>query len=68
MSGLLDKANTAAQQASAEEAAASATPAPVKAETVTPTPAAAKAVANGGADDGIGVPRRRRALGAAFCL
>ena len=56
MSGLLDKANTAAQQASAEEAAASATPAPVKAETVTPTPAAAKALANGGADDGLPLP------------
>ncbi|DAC08723.1 MAG: hypothetical protein CBD01_002280 [Euryarchaeota archaeon TMED141] len=56
MSGLLDKANTAAQQASAEEAAASTTPAPVKAETMTPTPAAAKAVGAGGGDEGLPLP------------
>lgn len=56
MSGLLDKANTAAQQASEDEAATPATPAPVKAETMSPTPAAAKAAVSGGADDGLPIP------------
>ena len=55
MSGLLDKANTAAQAASEEEAAAPATPAPVKAEAPAPTPVAAKA-AVAGADEGLPLP------------
>ena len=55
MSGLLDKANTAAQQASEEEVAASETPAPVKAEAPTPTPASAKASV-AGSDDGLPLP------------
>ena len=55
MSGLLDKANTAAQAASEEEAAAPATPAPVKAEAPAPTPVAAKA-AVAGSDEGLPLP------------
>ncbi len=55
MSGLLDKANTAAQAANEEEAATAATPAPVKAEAPSPTPAAAKA-AVAGADEGLPLP------------
>ena len=55
MSGLLDKANTAAQAASEEEAAAPATPAPVKAEAPAPTPVAAKS-AVAGADEGLPLP------------
>jgi hypothetical protein len=55
MSGLLDKANTAAQQASEPEATVSETPAPVKAETMTPTPASAKANV-AGADEGLPLP------------
>ena len=55
MSGLLDKANTAAQAASEEEAAAPATPAPVKAEAPAPTPVAAKAAVPG-SDEGLPLP------------
>ena len=55
MSGLLDKANTAAQAASEEEATAPVTPAPVKAEAPAPTPVAAKA-AGAGADEGLPLP------------
>lgn len=55
MSGLLDKANTAAQAASEEEAAAPATPAPVKAEAPAPTPVAAKADI-AGSDEGLPLP------------
>ena len=55
MSGLLDKANTAAQAASEEEAAAPAAPAPVKAEAPAPTPVAAKA-AIAGSDEGLPLP------------
>ena len=55
MSGLLDKANTAAQAASEEEAAAPATPAPVKAEAPAPVPVTAKATV-AGADEGLPLP------------
>lgn len=55
MSGLLDKANTAAQAASEEDANAKVTPAPVKAEAPAPTPVAAKTPV-AGADEGLPLP------------